>query len=326
LIADLDNIVFPDYEDIDMEFYTTASPYAIRGVFTRSFYISSSRGCPSSCSFCVSKKLRDYHGVTKFVRTRSADSLFREVLDLRKRYKIDSFYFIDDLFTLKKETVYKFCGLILQHKLPIIWGCSSKVNTVDFKLLQIMRDSGCVQIDFGVEKGSDKALIALKKGITIAQVKKTFTDCHKLGIRTFANMLVNTPQETEQDVKDVVELVEKIKPEIVTFNIFMPYPGCEIFDERCKDLKRIDYPRLMSDPCKLIKESPENFRFAAHNLDFSSWSKRVMYKYNRILPNLKVYLNYFYCRSLLHSRRKINYLHQIIFLVREFINQKFNIE
>src|SRR3990167_7373245 len=35
LVENIDNIAFPDYEDLDMEFYTTTSPYAIRGVVSR---------------------------------------------------------------------------------------------------------------------------------------------------------------------------------------------------------------------------------------------------------------------------------------------------
>ena len=46
LAHNLDDIAFPDYEDLDMAYYTNASPYVVRGVFLRGFYILSSRGCP----------------------------------------------------------------------------------------------------------------------------------------------------------------------------------------------------------------------------------------------------------------------------------------
>lgn len=289
LADNLDDISFPDYEDLDMEYYTTASPYAIRGVFTRSFYLSSSRGCPSSCTFCVSKKLREYHGIKQFVRLRSPHSLYDEVVQLKKRYQIDAFYFIDDLFTLKKQNVFEFCELLRKNRSGLIWGCSSKVNTVDFKVLKAMRDAGCVQIDFGVEKGSDEALKYLKKEITISQVKATFANCHKLGLRTFANMLVNTPGETEKDLNDMIHLITEIKPEIVSFNVFTPYPGCEIYDSFCCDIIHQDYPLLMQDPNTLIEKYPNKFRFASHSIDIRSWVTRMMKKYNKVLPNAAIF-------------------------------------
>lgn len=323
LAPDLDKVCIPDYDDLDMDYYTTASPYAIRGVFTRSFYLSSSRGCPSSCTFCVSKKLRDYHGIKNFVRLRSPDSLYQEIQTLRDKHHIDSFYFIDDLFTLRKQNIFEFCELMVKSKSSLIWGCSSKVNTVDFPTLKAMRDAGCVQIDFGVEKGTDEALKKLKKGITIAQIQETFRHCHKLGIRTFANMLVNTPGETEQDLKDICALVEEIRPQIVSFNIFTPYPGCEIYELSHLALVKDDYPLLMRDPAELVQEYPEKFRFASHGIDFRQWVPWAMRKYNQIVPNMTMFFNSRYAKSLIFSGRKLDYVHQTANLFREVMVQKF---
>lgn len=322
LIENLDGISFPDYKDLDMEFYTTASPYAIRGVFTRSFYILSSRGCPSSCTFCVSKKLRGYHGVKTFVRLRSPTSLFNEIQELRDKYGIDSFYFIDDLFTLRKENVYEFCDLMIKNKSHLIWGCSSKVNTVDYEMLKAMRDAGCMQIDFGVEKGSDEALRYLRKGITVAQIRKTFQSCYNLGIRTFANMLVNTPGEDEKDLQDIIDLVEELRPNIVSFNVFAPYPGCEIYDDFYDRIKKEDYPLLMN-AALYISEMPEKFRFASHSVEFLEWVSKVTKKYNKVIPNCSIYFSPRYLRNIVYSKSKMDYIKQLTSLFREFINQKF---
>lgn len=322
LVDNLDEISFPDYEDLDMDFYTTPSPYAIRGVFTKSFYILSSRGCPSSCTFCVSKKLREHYFNQQFVRLRTPKSLFSEIQNLRDKYKIDSFYFIDDLFTLKKDSVYEFCDLMIKARSPLIWACSSKVNTVDYDMLRKMQKAGCVQIDFGVEKGSDEALKYLKKGITVERIKQAFNHCHKLGIRTFANMLVNTPGEKESDLQDSVNLVKEIKPEVVQFNIFAPYPGCEIYDACCKGFEKEDYPLLMNSAL-WITRMPEKFRFSVHSVNILEWATKANKKYNRILPNLAVHLKPRYLRNFLHSAKKMDYLKQVASLSNEFINQKF---
>lgn len=323
VVLNLDEITSLDYEDIDMDFYTTASPYAIRGVFVRSFYILSSRGCPSSCTFCVSKKLRDYHGIQHFVRLRSAQALYREICLLRDKYSIDAFYFIDDLFTLKKENVREFCGLMVKNKIPLIWGCSSKVNTVDEETLKLMKEAGCVQIDFGVEKGSDEALKNLKKGINIRQIRGAFDSCRHLGIRTFANLLVNTPGETEDDLTDIIDMVRKIKPTVCSFNVFTPYPGCEIFDHSFHRFQKEDFSRMMEDPNLLIKQEPNKFRFANHQVDLERWTRIAMKKYNHVLPNLLFFCDPRYLKSLLFSKRKFDYLKQLGALIREFIVQKF---
>jgi len=323
LVQDLDSLSFPAYDKIDMDYYTTANPYAIRGVFLRSIYVLYSRGCPSQCTFCVAKKLRTCNGRGNYVRLRQPKKIFEEILRLKEKYKIDSFYFIDDLFTLNKKKVKEFCQLLIRADLNLLWGCSSKVTTVDYQTLKWMKKSGCVQIDFGVERGSNEALRQVKKGITIEIIKRVFRDCHRLGIRTFANMLVNIPKETEKDLEDIVKLLKEIQPTIVAINTFTPYPGTEIFEQHSRRFTKKDYPLMMKDPGWLTKKYPRKFRFARHQIDFQSWAGDYYKKFNQVIPNLKIYISRQYLSLLFHSKNKFDYLKQFHLLLKEFINQKF---
>ena len=324
---ELDSISCPDYEGVDMDYYTNASPYAIRGVFTRSMYLSASRGCPSACTFCVAPELRDFNfasGIKKNagVRLRSPKHLFEEVAFLKENYKIDSFYFIDDLFTLDEEMVSGFCEEMIKNKMNLVWGCSSKVNTVNYQSLKLMKAAGCIQLDFGVEKASDEQMHLLKKGTKVREVKETFKNCHELGVRAFANMLINTPGETEQDLQDTIDLLEEIKPNIVSINVFTPYPGTEIFADT-QGLTREEYPLLMENPAKLAAELPNKFRFAKHNVDLAEFASREMKRHNKIYPNISIFFNPKYIKSLWYSKNKTNYTKQTGLLVKEFVNQKF---
>jgi radical SAM superfamily enzyme YgiQ (UPF0313 family) len=97
------------------------------------------------------------------------------------------------------------------------------------------------------------------------EVKESFKNCHELGIRAFVNMLINTADKTEQDLKDIIDLLEEIKPNIVSINIFTPSPGTEIF-ANTQRLTREEYPLLMGNPSKLAAEQPNKFLFAKHIL------------------------------------------------------------
>lgn len=325
LCKNLDDLAFPAYHKINMEHYVSANPYAIRGVFSRSAYILSSRGCPSSCTFCVSKKLREFCGPGGVARLRSPSSLLKEILFLKENYQIDSFYFIDDLFTLNRKNVKEFCDALIDSKTNLIWGCSSKVTTVDFDILKKMRDAGCVQIDFGVERGSDKALLLIKKGITIKKIKEVFASCHILGIRTFANMLVNLPEEKESDLKDIIILLDNIKSDIVSLNVFTPYPGTEIFDVCKRKITKKDYPNMMKNPFDLIEQEPGKYKFYQHNIDLSDWVSKNSKKYNRVLPSLIFHLSPRYLRHIVNSQRKMNYFNMAGLVLKEFFYQKYGL-
>lgn len=322
---DLDSISYPDYSLINMNYYSTANPYAIRGCFFRSAYILATRGCPSQCTFCVSKKLRQYSGGGIYTRMRSAKSLIDEINLLYKKYKIDSFYFIDDLFTVNKDNVKKFCDLLIKNHLNIPWACSSKVSTLDDKTLKLMAKSGCVQIDFGVERGSNQALNQLKKGISIEMIKNIFNLCHKYNIRTFANFLVNIPNESKKDLNDIVRLIEYITPDVISINIFIPYPGTEIYDNMTYKFKPEEYFDLFYAN-QLIYKQPHKYKFHSHNIDILKWTDKHSRKYNKIWPAIKFHLSPIYIKSIFKSRQKTDYLKQIKNLFLELLSQKYNIK
>ncbi len=308
----------PAYNLINMAYYTHANPFAIRGIYLRSMYIVATRGCPSECTFCVAKKLRQYTGC---LQTRTAKEIIKEIKLLRKKYAIDGFYFIDDLFTLNKQNVLEFCRLLQKSKLKLLWGCNAKVSTLNEEMIKNMKKSGCIQIDFGVERGSDKALRLCKKNISIKQIKEIFQLCHKYKIRTFANFLVNLPKETKKDLNDIIKLTEEIKPEIVSCNIFTAYPGTEIYDNSPYKYTKDEYIMLYNGS-DYIKKYPHKFKFCKHNIDLIPWANKYNKKYNKLSTSIKLHLSWTYIKTFLYSKNKLDYLIQIPKLINEFIRLK----
>jgi radical SAM superfamily enzyme YgiQ (UPF0313 family) len=320
--SDLDAISFPAYDLVDMGYYTTASPYAIKGLLLRATHVVGGRGCPSSCTFCVAKKVRNVSGGGKYLRMRSARSLFEEVQMLRERHGIDAFLFQDDLFTLNKANVLELCRLMREARLDIPWSCLSKVTLMDEEMIRQMAEAGCIQIEFGVERGSDRALRLIKKGVTVANVIRVFDLCHKYGIRTYANMLVNLPDETEEDLQDIVTLLTRLQSEVVAMNTFFPYPGTEIYDLWDQKFTREDLP-LLSFAHPRCTEILQRARFAKHQVDFMQWGNANMRRFNKLWPYVKFYLSGRYWRTLLRSKHKASYLKGLRLLTREFIRNKF---
>ena len=318
-IDDLDGLPFPAYKRVDMNYYTTPNPYAVRGLFLSSFYILVGRGCPSQCSFCVSAQLRKILSPEKSLRCRSAKNVVNEIEFLKDNYKIDSFYFIDDNFTLRRDLVFEICEELEKRKINLIWSCSARINNLSLELLRKMKKVGCAQIDLGVESGSDAVLKRLKKGITVRQIKEVFNFCRQAGIRTFANILINVPEETEEEIKETLMLLDEIKPSVVSFNIFIPYLGTEIYQALKVNLCPEEYSLLGESPWKLLLDS--RFRFAKHSLDFNDFYRRNHRRYNHIYNFLRDYFSWYYFRQLCMSRRKKDYFLKLGDLVGEYFKQ-----
>ena len=85
-------------------------------------------------------------------------------------------------------------------EINIKWGCQTRVNLVHEQLLENMKKSGCVQIDFGIETGSASQLKLLRKGTQMKHQIKALELTKKVGIRSFGSFMIGLPDETEEDI------------------------------------------------------------------------------------------------------------------------------
>ncbi len=324
LIEDLDLLPFPSFEKVDMDYYTMPNPYAIRGIPLSSFYVAFGRGCPFNCSFCVAKHLRKLSGPGRHVRYRSARRAVDEVQTLKDRYRIDGFYIIDDTFSASHRHASEFCDEMERRKLRLLWGCTTRVSQVDDELLRKMRRAGCVQVDFGVESGSERCLERVNKEIDLGQIRRAFDSCRDVGMRTFANILVNIPGETEEDLGRTVDLLDELNPSVCAINVLTPYIGTDIYEECGLELLPEDYAVLGKSPLEIIRD--ERFLFAGHDLDIKDFVDANFRRFNRLGNFARFLTSRTYLAQLARSRRKLDYLRMVPEWYRELKKQRAPIE
>jgi radical SAM superfamily enzyme YgiQ (UPF0313 family) len=110
------------------------------------------------------------------------------------------------------------------------WICQARVDQVSAPLLEQMKKCGLEAIAFGVESGSQKVLDFFRKGIKVEQTIKAFDLCHEHGVGTLAFVMLGAPVETREDLEATVRLVERIRPESLSFSIATPGPGNALHD------------------------------------------------------------------------------------------------
>ena len=160
LIADISTLPIPSYDKIPTEVYTKLDDKIIRGFPVKVAKIFTSRGCPYGCTYCDTPR-----AFGRSVRYRNKESIEREVDYLIKNYQIEAIYFLDDTLSISRKHVELICEIMKERGL--LWGCQARVNNVDEPLIKKMAESGCIQIEFGVESGSQRILTnIIKKGTT----------------------------------------------------------------------------------------------------------------------------------------------------------------
>lgn len=135
----------------------------------------------------------------------------------------------------------------------------------------------------------DRILKQMKKGITADKVKQVFGICHKYKLRSLANFMINTPTETEDDLKATFSLADKIKATKYNFAVTVPLLGTEIYKEYV-------HPRLTREEYAISGERRAyqgiidfRFRMAQHNRNMSLlyiWARAKYMIYSEYMDSI----------------------------------------
>lgn len=223
LLEDLDQIPPPARDLLDMDWY--AQQVVIRGSNFRSLTVMWARGCPWNCLFCDSR-----HTWTRRYRAHSIDRMVAEIRSLRQTYGVTHYQFLDDTFAVNRKLTMELCRRIARELPDVRWSCQGRVGGLDDELLGAMKAGGCIQVEFGVESGSQRILDFLKKGFTVQQAVETFALCRRHGVRTYANFMIGTPGETWDDVESTFRLCREIRPNVGDMWVTTPYPGTDLYE------------------------------------------------------------------------------------------------
>ncbi|MBU0455804.1 MAG: B12-binding domain-containing radical SAM protein, partial [Gammaproteobacteria bacterium] len=164
-IEDLDKIPPPAWDlACDMSKYD--APMHVTGGLR--LPIMGSRGCPYNCTFCSSPLIWK-----RKVRWRSPGVIVDEMELAIEKLGIDKFHFWDDNLMMNGKHITQLCNEILSRNLDIIWCGLTRSSHVlkNREILPLMKRSGCVGIEIGVESFTSSAVEATQKGETIKDME-----------------------------------------------------------------------------------------------------------------------------------------------------------
>jgi len=227
LIDNLDDIPFPARDLVNIQAYTRK----VAGQKATS--ITTSRGCPYICAFCC----KDVFGHK--VRYFSIPRVVAEIESVIRDYGIRAFIFYDDTFALDRQRFYPLCAEL--KKLNIVYRCNGNSRNNTLEDFQILYDSGCREIAFGIESGSQLILDKIHKGTTVEDNKKAIQNAKKAGLIVKAFLMIGSPGESADTIEETKRFMLEAQPDQYTLFNFVPLPGCDIWNNPDKyDIKIVN--------------------------------------------------------------------------------------
>jgi anaerobic magnesium-protoporphyrin IX monomethyl ester cyclase len=226
-IEDLDTIAFPAWHRIDLERYD-------------GYGVMASRGCPYPCTFCSVAPVWD-HTTSR----RSDENIVAEMKALHDMANVDLFLFQDEYFVCTPRQVEGFCRELERSKLGVDWKAFGRVNLSDRSMMKRMADTGCLELRFGIESGSDAVLQQCEKGFRSQQAIEVVGEAISHFDRVDTFYVWGFPFESMQDFQQsLFQMVAfrmmgaRVLPSLLSF-----LPQTTIFRQYGDEGRALDYCR-----------------------------------------------------------------------------------
>jgi len=272
-IKDLNSLPSPARYKVDMSRYPGYSTLK-----RRTTHVLSNRGCPFGCIYCCAT-----HFWGKTTRSLSAEKVIEEIDTLVNQHGYRALYFYDDAFTADRKKAEKICRALIDRKLGIIWGTSTRIDLVNEKILKMMVEAGCRQIDYGLETLNAGAQAKVGTKASYERARDVIRMSIRAGIRHVkVYLIIGLPGDTPAAMRETFAKTLSTCATEVSTQVLRIYPGTPI-------------ARMASERGMLPQEFSwyENFYEGWSMFEsvpvFTEWSKDVLeQQYNFLNRYLKV--------------------------------------
>jgi len=227
----LEELPFPSRHLVDASSYH----YYIEG--KQAMSIIAQLGCPFECGFCGGRQSPMLRGV----RTRSSESIIREMREMYKSYGVTGFMFYDDELNVNPKMVEMMDGIReLQRELGAEFRLRGFVKAELFNDLQAeaMVKAGFRWLLTGFESGSPRILTNINKKATREQNTRCVAIARKHGLKVKALMSIGHPGESNETVMETRDWLLQAKPDDFDVTIITTYPGTPYYDFAVRDKDR----------------------------------------------------------------------------------------
>lgn len=191
--------------------------------------IVTSFGCPFRCIFCSDHTL---HG--RRWRPRSVESVLDELDLLINTYGVKHITFGDENMTLIPERFEEICEGIIERGLKASFDAIQGVRAdrLPFRLLDLMKKAGFIEIIIAPESGSQRVLNeVIHKNLDLSVVEPVVKHCQEIGLKCGAFFVIGFPWETMDEIRQTTELADRLRKLGCSCYVgnALPFPDTELY-------------------------------------------------------------------------------------------------
>ena len=175
----------------------------------RILYYESSRGCPYSCSYCLSS-------IDRAVRFRDLEKVKQELQFFLDR-NVSQVKFVDRTFNCRKFHAMEIWNYILEHDNGVtnfhFEIAGDLLDEEEIALFSKMRP-GLIQLEIGVQSANPKTIAAIRRKMDLEKVGRMAARVREgRNIHQHLDLIAGLPWEDLESFKDSFDVVYRMKPD-----------------------------------------------------------------------------------------------------------------
>ena len=229
VLKDLDVLQPPAWDLIDITEYKNMW-MKNHGYFSLNFVTT--RGCPYKCNWCAKPIYGNRYN------SHSPENIVLEIKKWQEKFGFTHIWFADDIFGLKPNWLKDFEYYIKKEKVAVRYKIQSRADLLlEEDNIMHLANSGCDMVWMGAESGSQKILDAMDKGTKVEQIYRATRLLKKHNISVSLFLQLGYLEETIDDIKLTIKMVEDLLPDDIGISVSYPLPGTLFYDKVKEQLK-----------------------------------------------------------------------------------------
>ncbi|MBE6860783.1 MAG: B12-binding domain-containing radical SAM protein [Ruminococcus sp.] len=182
--------------------------------------IAANRGCSNYCKYCSMRTM-----------WKSCPRPVKSVVDEIKELKAKMVIFYDPNFFGNRDYAIELMTEL--KKIKILWVSNATADFgYDHELMQIAYESGCRGVLIGLESLNSQSLAGVGKRFHNAdKYKEIIENIHSHGIAVNGCFVLGFDSDTEEELLDLPNRVDRLGLDLCRFAILTPYPGTKLYEE-----------------------------------------------------------------------------------------------
>ncbi|MBL8155544.1 MAG: B12-binding domain-containing radical SAM protein [Anaerolineae bacterium] len=277
--------------------------------------IQATRGCPFTCSFCTVPSL------SPGFRVRPIDDILRQITtdDFPHWWQRKVIWFWDDNLTAKRAYIKD----LLRAMIPLKrwWLTQASLDIAkDEELLDLMEQSGCIGVFFGIETFGEESLKdAHKRQNKVQHYHEAVAALHRHGIAVMAGFIAGFDGDSPQAIVEMADRLYEIGIDVPFLSVLTPFKGTPLYDKMVEEGRMLDDRdwafyngyNVTFQPKQMSPEALLDAHRALWKRAFSFWhsARRILRSALRLRLGalcLVIAMNGFYCAKRLRGNTPVD--------------------